>query len=87
MKIKLDENMPARLVEVLAQLEHETETTPQEELTGQKDQDIWDVAQRDGYFLITQDLDISDIRLFTPGTHMGLSLSDYVILVGMLLRG
>lgn len=48
MRIKLDENLPHRLVPV--------------------------AAQSSDRFLITQDLDFSDMRRYTPGTHAGLLL-------------
>ncbi|MDE3135372.1 MAG: hypothetical protein KGL59_02255 [Acidobacteriota bacterium] len=35
---------------------------------------MWDAAQREGRFLITQDLDLSDVRLFAPGSHEGVLL-------------
>ena len=38
------------------------------------DEVVWDRAQRDGRFLIIQDLDFSDIRKFSPGTHHGILL-------------
>ena len=69
MKIKLDENLPVRLVRILSQCGHETDTVDQEGLAGQDDPRIWEAAQTTGRFLITQDLDFSDIRRFTPGTH------------------
>ena len=37
MKIKLDENLPFRLVEILSQLGHETDTISQEGLKGCND--------------------------------------------------
>lgn len=74
MKIKLDENLPARLVRLLAELGHDTDTVPQEGLTGRPDSDIWTASQTTERFLITQDLDFSDIRRFAPGTHHGLLL-------------
>lgn len=37
MKIKLDENLPIRLVRILAALDHEIDTVPQEGLAGQDD--------------------------------------------------
>jgi predicted nuclease of predicted toxin-antitoxin system len=73
-KIKLDENLPFRLVRILGQFGHETDTVAQEGLAGQDDTRVWDAAQRAGRFLITQDLDFSDIRRFTPGTHKGILL-------------
>ncbi len=35
---------------------------------------VGSAAQRDGRFLITQDLDFSDARRFAPGTHYGILL-------------
>lgn len=74
MRIKLDENLPFRLARVLAALDHETDTVPQEGLTGQDDAHVWQAAQATGRFFITQDLDFSDSRRFVPGTHHGLLL-------------
>ena len=74
MKIKLDENLSARLVRLLAALGHDTDSVPQEGLAGRPDSDIWTAAQTTQRFLITQDLDFSDIRRYAPGTHHGLLL-------------
>jgi len=73
-KVKLDENLPARLARILAQLGHETDTVPQEGLAGRRDDEIWAAAQAAESFLITQDLDFADLRRFAPGTHHGLLL-------------
>jgi Domain of unknown function (DUF5615) len=48
---------------------------PAEDLRGRPDLDIWEAAQREQRFLVTQDLDFSDIRQFRPGTHHGLLLA------------
>jgi predicted nuclease of predicted toxin-antitoxin system len=45
-----------------------------EHLAGQTDEQVWQAAQSGNHFLITQDLDFSDMRLYTPGTHAGLLL-------------
>ena len=74
MKIKLDENLPNRLVVVLAGLGHDVDTVHTEQLTGHADPDVWSAAQAAQRFLITQDLDFSDVRRYTPGTHAGLLL-------------
>ena len=74
MKIKLDENLPARLVPALRKYGHDVHTVPEEQLSGKPDQDIWQAACQESRFLITQDLDFSDTRKFTPGTHSGLLL-------------
>ena len=74
MKIKLDENLPVRLVDDLCRLGHDADTTHDERLDGLPDAAVWDAAQRNGRFLITQDLDFSDARRYVPGTHCGLLL-------------
>ena len=74
MKIKLDENLPDRLVAVLTGLGHDVDTVRAEQLTGRSDPDVWSAAQAAQRVLITQDLDFSDVRRYTPGTHAGLLL-------------
>lgn len=74
MKIKLDENLPVRLAIELARLGHDVDTVITEGLASRPDDIIWRAAQAERRFLITQDLDFSDIRSFRPGTHSGLLL-------------
>ena len=74
MKIKLDENIPTRLIADLAALGHEVDSVMQEDLTGHPDPEVWSGAQASKRLLITQDLDFSDIRDFQPGTHYGIIL-------------
>ena len=74
MKIKLDENLPASLVGILARLGHDADTVVDEGLKAEPDEVVWPAAQNEGRFLVTQDLDFSDIRKFAPGTHRGLML-------------
>jgi predicted nuclease of predicted toxin-antitoxin system len=74
MKIKLDENLPSRLVNILTGMGHDVDTVPKEKLSGKDDEQIWKAAQKAERFLITQDLDFSDVRQFVPGTHQGLML-------------
>lgn len=74
MKIKLDENLPRVLAEILTDFGHDVDTVPQEGIAGADDETVWHEAQAANRFLITQDLDFSDIRLFMPGTHAGILL-------------
>ena len=66
MKIKLDENIPASLSTRLAALGHDVDSVPEEGLTGYPDTVVWSEAQAGGRFLVTQDLDFSDVRRFSP---------------------
>jgi len=74
MKIKLDENLPFRLVPLLKNLGHDPHTVYEERLIGHQDREIWEAAQKESRFLITQDLDFSDLRRFAPGSHHGILL-------------
>jgi predicted nuclease of predicted toxin-antitoxin system len=74
MRIKLDENIPRRLIEPLTVLGHDVDTVEEQRLTGSADAVVWAAAQREARFLITQDLDFSDVRRYQPGTHHGLLL-------------
>jgi predicted nuclease of predicted toxin-antitoxin system len=73
-RIKLDENLPSRLALTLTGLGHDVDTVSLEGLSGRDDPEVWHAAQLAERFLITQDLDFSDVRQFLPGTHCGVLL-------------
>ena len=75
MKLKLVENLPESLVATLKALGHDVDNVT----AGRADADVWQAAQKAERFLITQDLDFSDIRKFSPGTHHGLMLNAQVL--------
>jgi predicted nuclease of predicted toxin-antitoxin system len=72
MKVKVDEKIPVQVTAELRGAGHDVHTVAKEGLTSRPDREIWATARREGRFLITQDLDFSDIRQFRPGTHAGL---------------
>ncbi len=72
MRVKLDENLPVDLAPVLAELGHDADTVLGEGLLGRKDAVVWQAAQSDDRFLVTQDLHFSDARIYRPGTHAGI---------------
>jgi predicted nuclease of predicted toxin-antitoxin system len=74
MRIKLDENLPLRLATQLKRLGHDVHTLHDELLLGHADKEIWETTQKESRFLITQDLDFSDLRQFAPGSHHGILL-------------
>ncbi len=74
MKIKLDENIPVDVAGPLAKLEHDVDTVQHENLAGEPDSTVWDAAQKEGRFLITQDHYFTDIRNHPPNTHAGVLL-------------
>ena len=74
MNIKPDENLPLRLETLLRELGHDVDTVSEEKLIGHPDDEIWEATQKESRFLITQDLDFSDLREFAPGSHHGILL-------------
>jgi hypothetical protein len=51
MRIKLDENLPLSLANVLTALAHEVHTVAEENLSGSKDDELWKAAQRGRFSL------------------------------------
>jgi predicted nuclease of predicted toxin-antitoxin system len=74
MKIKLDENLPRALALSLMATRHDVQTVAEEGIAGEDDQVVWEAAQREVRFLITQDMRFSDARRFAPGAHAGILL-------------
>jgi len=74
MKVKIDECLPQECAEILTSKGYDAETVHQEGLQGASDLHIWSVAQREKRFLITTDLDFSDVRRYQPGQHAGILL-------------
>ena len=62
MRLKLDENIAVSAKSRLAALGFDVDTALDEGLGGRPDDDVWSASQADARFLITQDLDFSDVR-------------------------
>ncbi len=74
MRIKVDEDLPLAVAELLRRAGYDAETVLEEGLRGWKDPDLWRVVQAEKRFLITADKGFGDIRVFPPGTHAGVLL-------------
>lgn len=72
MRFKFDENIPADFRPEWLLMD--CDTVVQEGLSGADDETVFGAAQGANRFLITQDLDFSDIRRYLPGTHAGILL-------------
>jgi predicted nuclease of predicted toxin-antitoxin system len=74
MKIKLDESLPSLLAPRLAAMSHDVHTVVEEGIAGKPAPVVWQAAQSEGRFLVTQDMDFSNAQRLTPGTHHGVLL-------------
>ena len=72
MRIKLDENMPEALAQLLQSAGHNVSTVFGEGLSGAGDPDVLSAAASEGRLLMTFDTDFADIREYPPGSHAGI---------------
>jgi len=72
MKFKLDENVDPRAKEILGQGGHEVLTVQEQGLSGASDAQVATTAQREGYCLVTLDLDFANPLAFPPHLYAGI---------------
>lgn len=72
--VKLDENLGRSHLKLLRGHGYDVETVHGERLSGATDASLWSRVVSEGRFLVTLDLDFSDVRRFQPGTHPGILL-------------
>ncbi len=74
MHVKVDEDLPKSIVELLHEHGYSATSVREQGLHGTKDSVLWQIVQQEGYFFITADKGFGDIRLYPPGTHHGILL-------------
>ena len=72
MKFKIDENLPIEFVDLLITTGHKAMTVYEQHIQGKADPVIIDTCAREGYILVTLDLDFADIRAYPPTQYPGL---------------
>jgi len=70
--VKLDENLGKTHVRFLRELGYEADRVHDQGLSGANDERVWARVCAEGRFLITLDLDFSDVRRYRPGSHPGI---------------
>ena len=74
MKIKLDENIGNRGVEILSAAGHDVATVVEQTLCSASDQILLDVCSAESRCLVTLDLGFSNPILFNPSQHAGIAV-------------
>jgi len=74
MQIKVDEDLPRRVVASLREKGYQADSVVEEGLSGWKDTELWGKIQTEIRFLLTADKGFADIRSYPPGTHAGVML-------------
>ena len=66
MKIKIDENLPIDVVDILVAAGHDTESVYSEGLEGIPDRQLITICKKEHRTLITLDYDFSNILIYPP---------------------
>lgn len=74
MRIRLDENLPAELVEDLAAKGHDVDSVASERLVGRADPVVVAAARKSHRILFTLDKGLGDVRRFPPSQQRGIVL-------------
>jgi predicted nuclease of predicted toxin-antitoxin system len=74
MHIKVDEDLPREVAQLLRDRRYECSTVLEQKLGGTKDPVLWHTIQQHGQFLITADKGFGDVRKYPPGSHGGVLL-------------
>ncbi len=74
MKVKIDENLGTAHKLLLQEAGHDVEDVYDEKVAGASDEELWRLVCREGRFLVTLDVDFSDVRLYPPASHPGILL-------------
>ena len=72
MRIKLDENLPEGLADLLRSVKYDVATAVEENLSGAKDPVVTAAVKQEGRLFMTYDMDFADIREYPPGSHGGI---------------
>jgi len=72
MKVKLDENMPTPMADLLKRAGHDAATVADEGLSGADDPRVMEAARAEGRILVTFDTDFGNILDYPLGTHTGI---------------
>jgi predicted nuclease of predicted toxin-antitoxin system len=91
--LKVDENLPDQLADLLVQHGYDAVTVADQDWRGMADGDLWQGVQAEGRWLLTADKEFADVRRYPPGSHAGIILlrsaeesrADYLQLSGTAL--
>jgi len=74
LQIKVDEDLPGRVVALLRENGYQASSMVEQAMAGWKDDVLWRKIQTEGRFLVTADKGFADIRVYPPGSHAGVML-------------
>jgi predicted nuclease of predicted toxin-antitoxin system len=73
-RLKVDENLPAEIAELLSSHGHNAVTVADQGWEGLPDGELWRRIQAEDRWIVTADKEFADLRRFPPGSHTGVIL-------------
>lgn len=73
-RVKLDEDLPVEIAEVMRVAGHVAETVHGQGFSGFSDDRLWPEVQREARMLLTADKGFANAKRYPPGTHGGIVL-------------
>ncbi|HYF51593.1 MAG TPA: DUF5615 family PIN-like protein [Planctomycetota bacterium] len=73
-RLKVDEDLPRVIVDILLDRGHDAKSVVEQGLTGTKDEALFPKVKDEGRLFLTADKEFGDIRKFPPGSHPGILL-------------
>ena len=94
-RLKVDENLPREIALLMQAHGHDAVTVIDQGWRGLPDGELWERIQTERRWLVTADKEFANLRLYPPGTHVGVillrsaaeGLGDYLELAEMALAG
>ncbi len=74
MRVKVDEDLPRVVTQMLRSRGHDSISVIEQAMGGATDEALWSAVQAEQRFLVTADKGFGNIRLRIPGTHCGILL-------------
>lgn len=74
MKLKLDENLGSRCIDILVAAGHDVATVASQSMTSASDVELIEACRDEGRALVTLDLDFSNPLVFPPEKYAGIAV-------------
>jgi hypothetical protein len=74
MRIKLDENLDARLADILTHAGHDAATVKEQRLLGIRDEALYAHCIAEGWILVSLDRDFSNVLRYPPESTAGIAV-------------
>ena len=73
-QVKIDEDLPCQIADLVAARGYDAATVIRQGWQGASDDELWPRVQNEGRWLITADKGFADLRLHPAGSHAGVIL-------------